>query len=93
MSLNSVVICTHLCNFYEVCIASFCYDTEASTPRKTSKKWTRMSQWQLILYGYLKDHRMIAKLYWDAQRVADDDAIKYFLLEFVLVWKPDHLWG
>ena len=93
MSLNSLVICTHLCNFYEVCIASFCYDTEASTPRKTSKKWTRMSQWQLILYGYLKDPRMIAKLHWDAQSVADDDAIKYFLLEFVLVWKPDHSWG
>ena len=86
MSLNSVVICTHLCTFYEVF-------TEASTPRKTSKKWTWMSQWQLTLDGYLKDHRMIAKLHWDAQRVADDDAIKYFLLELILVWKPDHLWG
>ena len=56
-----------------------------STPRKTAKKRTRMSQLQLTLYGYLKYHRMIAKLRSDAQRVADDDATKYFLLEVVLV--------
>ena len=55
-----------------------------STPQKTAKKRTRMSQRQLTLYGYLKDLRMIAKLRSDAQRVADDDATKYFLLEVVL---------
>ena len=91
LSLDSVVMCTHLCNFCEVWIAS-CYVTEAGTPRKTAKTRIRMSQWQLTLYGYLKDHSMIAKLHWDAQRVADD-TIKYFLLEFVLVWKLDHWWG
>ena len=43
-SLDSVLICTHLCNFYKVWIVSFCYVTEASNPRKTAKKRTRMSQ-------------------------------------------------
>ena len=44
-----------------------------------------MCQRQLTFSGYLKDHRRIAKLHLDAQRVADDKAIKYFLLEFVLM--------
>ena len=30
-----------------------------------------MFQWQLTLYGYLKDQWIIAKLLWDVQRVAD----------------------
>ena len=65
-------------NFYEVWIASFCCVSEA-------KKRTRMSQLQLTFSGYLKDHRMIAKLHLEVHRVADDEAIKYFLLEFVLM--------
>ena len=32
---------------------------------------------------------MIAKLHWVAHIEADDEAIKHFLLEFVLVWKAD----
>ena len=41
LNLDSVIICTQ---FYEVWIESSCYVTEASTPRKTAKKRTRMSQ-------------------------------------------------
>ena len=48
---------------YEVWIASSCYVTEASTPRKTGKKRTRMPLLQLTHYGYLKDRRIIAKLH------------------------------
>ena len=44
LGLDNVVICSHLCNFYEVWIASSCYVADASTPRKTAKKRTRMSQ-------------------------------------------------
>ena len=43
-----------------------------------------MSQLQLTFSGYLKAHRMIAKLHLEVHRVADE-AIKYFLLEFVLM--------
>ena len=50
-------------NFYEVWIASSCHVTEASTPRKTGKKQTRMFLRQLTHYGYLKDRRIIAKLH------------------------------
>ena len=50
-------------NFYEVWIASSCHVTEASTPRKTGKKQTRMFLRQLTHYGYLKDLRIIAKLH------------------------------
>ena len=42
-----------------------------------------MSLQQLTHYGHLKDGRIIAKLYGDAQRAAND-TVKYFL-EFVLV--------
>ena len=35
---RQVTICTHLCNFYEVWIPSFCDVTVASTPRKTAEK-------------------------------------------------------
>ena len=59
--LNSVQL--RQSNFYEVGIASSCYVTEASTTRKTMRKRTRMSQRQLTHYGYLKDRRIIAKLY------------------------------
>ena len=38
LSLERVVVGTHPCNFYEVWIASFCYVTEASTPRKNSEE-------------------------------------------------------
>ena len=41
LNLDSVIICTQ---FYEVWIESSCYVTEVSTPRKTAKKRTRMSQ-------------------------------------------------
>ena len=44
-----------------------------------------MSQLQLTFSGYLKDRRMIAKLHLEVHRVADDEAIIYFLLEFVLM--------
>ena len=44
-----------------------------------------MSQLKLTFSGYLKDHRMILKLHLEVHRVADDEAIKYFLLEFVLM--------
>ena len=43
LSLDSVVMCNHLCNFCEVWIASN-YVTEAGTPRKTAKTRIRMSQ-------------------------------------------------
>ena len=59
--LNSVQLRQR--TFYEVGIASSCYVTEASTPRKTRRKRTRMSLRQLTHYGYLKDGRIIAKLY------------------------------
>ena len=48
-----------------------------------------MSQLQFTFSGYLKDHRMIAKLHLEVPRVADDEAIKYFLLEFFLCKKAD----
>ena len=59
--LNSVQLGQR--NFYEAGIASSCYVTEANTTRKTRRKRTRMSQRQLTHYGYLKDRRIIAKLY------------------------------
>ena len=87
MSLERVVVGTHPCNFYEVWIASFCYVTEASTPRKNSEE-ANYNVLMTIDTGYLKDHKMIAKLHWDTQSVGDDDAINTFS---VLVSKADHL--